>query len=353
MGKDQLDPDSVVGVNPDKPNNMLALLEADSDLKAYYLGNVAIVGANRWGFCHFAQVRLVTEDQDLFLNEQMIDLVVEKAAALVSQLCPSQRRFRFSAGSSPWDFDKQDHSVNYYVTQVHQDRRSKTWSFNKTRAWNGVIAARIAKAEQERLETQRKEREEQIARQAAERKAKQEAYQAQLQQQRAERAARAKAYQEQQALLNRWRQAKSDYERLANLGGVGRLAYLANVSGPEFPLDLYAEHVIRGEPASGAVLVRVSDDESDYSEVDWPVLMRLEDKHNAIDDEGVYFVIGKVTGGERQDDSLPKVTMEVERAWLCKERLCNDHGDVLSMVKTRHDYPDFDPNQQPEQPKWQ
>lgn len=364
MGKDQLDPDSVVGVNPDKPNNMLALLEADSDLKAYYLGNVAIVGANRWGFCHFAQVRLVTEDQDLFLNEQMIDLVVEKAAALVSQLCPSQRRFRFSAGSSPWDFDKQDHNVNYYVTQVHQDRRSKTWSFNKTRAWNGVIAARIAKAEQERLETQRKEREaqlaqqraereEQIARQAAERKAKQEAYQAQLQQQRAERAARAKAYQEQQALLNRWRQAKSDYERLANLGGVGRLAYLANVSGPEFPLDLYAEHVIRGEPASGAVLVRVSDDESDYSEVDWPVLMRLEDKNNAIDDEGVYFVIGKVTGGERQDDSLPKVTMEVERAWLCKERLCNDHGDVLSMVKTRHDYPDFDPNQQPEQPKWQ
>lgn len=361
-GKDDFDPQSIVGVNAEQPNNMLALLKADSGLKAYYLGNVAVVGANRWGFCHYAQVRLVTEDQDLFLNEEMIDLVVENAAALVSQHCPGQKNFRFSAGSSPWDFDKQDHSVNYYVTQVYQDRRSKTWSFNKTRAWNGVIAARIAKAQQERLEQQRREREAQlaqqraereaqIARQAAERQAQLEEYQRQQEQQRAERAARAKAYREQQAKLSKWRQAKSDYDRLTNLSGVGRLAYLANISGPRFPLDLYAEQVISGKPVSGAVLVRVSDDESDYSEVDWPVSMRLEDKDDAIDDEGVYFVIGQVTGGEQRDDSLPKVTMEVEKAWLCKERLCNDHGDVLSIVKTRHDYADFDPHQQPEQPK--
>ncbi len=381
-GDDRFEPERIVGVNTTQPNNLLALLKADSDLKAYYLGNVAVIGANRWGFCHFAQVRLVTEDQDLFLKEEMIDLVVENAATLVAERCPKQRRFQFSAGTTPWDFDRKDHTVSYYVTQVHQDRRSKAWSFNKTRAWNGVIAARIAKAEQERREQQRREREAELARQAAERQAKQEEYRRQQEQQRAEReaqlarqaaerqaqqqeylrqqeqrraeqAARAKAYQEQQAKLNKWRQAKGDYDRLMALGGVGRLAYQANVSGTSFPLDLYARQAIGGQPVGGAVLVRVSDDEGDHAIVDWPVSMRLDDKGDVIDDEGVYFVIGRVTGGERRADALPMVTMEVDKAWRCQERLCNEHGDVLSMVKVRHDYPEFDPDQQPEQPKWQ
>ena len=372
--QDDLDPASVVGVSTEPPNNLLALLKIDTALKAYYVGNVAVIGANRWGLCYYAQVRLVTENQDLFLDEAMIDTVVQSAAELVADACPKQHRFRFSAGPSPWDFDKQDHNVNYYVTQVQQDRRSKTWAFNKSRAWNGVIAARIAKAEQERIEQQRREREEQlaqqraeqeakqaeqraqreaeIARQAAERQARQDEYRRQQEQQRAEQAARAKDYQEQQARYNKWRQAKRDYDRLAGMGGVARLAYLANTAGPRFPLDLYAEQVSREKPVNGAVLVRVSDDESDHSEVDWPVEMRLEDKAGVIDDEGVYFVVGQVTGGERRDDELPIVTMAVEKAWLCKERLCNDHGDVLGMVKTRHDFPDFDPEQQPEQPRW-
>jgi len=282
----------------------------------YFIGVMESSG-NKWQFCRNAHVRLVEDNPEWFLDADMIDHLIKTAGRFYMEHCASDGHIQidFSAGSKLESSARRDHEKSDYIINMTHYRHEKAWRYDKSRAWNGVIARRLAKVkEMERLKRQ------------AERKAEQE-----------------KREQENEHRYA-WQHAQSDYNRLKDKKGMDILLYQNDVAAPQFPLDLYARSIVRKQPVEAVVLLQVSNVDEDYHEVDWPVKMRLKDEQHEIEDEGVYLVSGTVDGGEPQSDELPLVHMTVEQAWRCEEKYCAEHADVLAAVKQKNNLPDFDPS---------
>jgi hypothetical protein len=281
------------------------LIDVDPALGIYYIGylhsnyNAKLEKFSSWHGCNPFKINAVTENSKMFLDENKVKEMVDKAGYYADLFCPGKNEFSFFASSVPkgisnidkpakefaWRND--DHFI--YGAIIKKNSLTGGWEFKHELAANNEMLKIVA-------ENSKKKRK--------------------------------------QAII------ASDHKILSTASFKEKLAYMHNVNTISDPKTLAVASLVSKSSVDAAIFVKIYKVGSGYAIADWPYKIYLDIPTNAKLTKGWYVVSGKFIANENTRKSKELGTVVVTRATKCRQDKCNEVNNATSLVNRRYELSD-------------
>lgn len=289
--------------------NISYLIDTDFDLKIYYLGYLSSIRNPKtgryssWKGCSPFTISAVTENEDLFLQPAVTNNILRAAQSFADVFCPEASQMKFFATTVPRGIPgmdepeknkKNDESNEnlIYAVSLKKDKKHK-WHLISDETQN---LARL------RDMNRRKEEE-----------------------------------REHQLMM-------VDYNDLTKADYLGRLAYMHGVDDISNPIEAVLTSKIEQKPLSVSLLVHIANLGKKKAWADWPVDLRIDDATGLLKRTGWHIVSGDIMAepARKSPDSF-SAFLDLTAASVCDEDVCGEVSDLITLVRRRHDKPNWTP----------
>lgn len=298
--------------------NISYLIDTDFDLKIYYLGylesrrNPKTGRYSAWKGCDPFVISAVTENEDLFLQNAVTDNILRTAQSFADVFCPSTKNMKFFATTVPRGIPgmdepeskkESDGSDLRLIYAVSLKKKSGKWQPVSDKTQNLARLRELSRRNEEAREHQ---------------------------------------------LM------MADYNDLAKSDFLGRLAYMHGFETIDnAPASLLASRVLE-KPVHVNLLVNVRSTGKQKSWADWPIDLQITDIDSLIKRTGWHIISGELSPVDAEErDKRGDVfagRLELSAATACEEDGCAEASDLVTLVRRRHDKPDWTPYRLQNQP---
>ncbi|MBR4125971.1 MAG: hypothetical protein IKR09_00135 [Alphaproteobacteria bacterium] len=294
------------------------LIDSDPDLKINYVSYLKSRRNSKTGFyspwagCSPFTIAAVTENEELFLETSVTNNILRTAQSFADIFCPNTMQINFFATTVPqgipgMDFpayDKNDASQSQEDSRLIyaaalQREPGKKWKIVSDKTQN------LAKLR--------------------------------------ENTRRSEELREHQLMM-------LDYNELTKSDYLGRLAYMIGADRMDnLPAMLIATTVIE-KPVRVNLLVNIVSSSMDYARTDWPEALLITQTSGLLSRSGWHIVSGnlrRATEKEKKKNKAVAGTLELSAAVACELEACGEASDLISLIRRRHEKPNWMPYHAP------
>ena len=287
--------------------NISYLIDTDFDLKIYYLGylsstrNPKTGRYSAWQGCSPFVISAVTENEDLFLQPAVTNNILRTAQSFADVFCPEASAMKFFATTVPRGIPGMDEPDSAHaetdnpnlIYAVSLKKSGRKWQLISDKTQNLARLREMARLNEEAREHQ---------------------------------------------LM------MVDYNDLTKADYTGRLAYMHGVDYLSNPIESVLLSKIKGKPAHVSFLTNITHLGQKKAFADWPVDLRIDDAAGLLKNIGWYIVSGDLSSDEKRKsaDSFAAF-LDLTAATACEKEGCAEVSDLVTLVRRRHDRPDWTP----------
>lgn len=305
------------GVNKNQ-QNLSYLIDSDTDLGIHYIGflkstrNPRTGHYSAWAGCSPFTIAAVTENEELFLENTVTNNILRAAESFADIFCYGETDMKFFATTVPRGVPGMDMPEN-----------------SKNNATDNIIYSAVLKRKPGKKWTVVSDKTQNLARLR-------------------ENTRKAEDLREHQLMM-------ADYNELTKSDYLGRLAYMIGADRIDnFPAMLTACAVIQ-KPVRVNMLVKIESLGLDKAWVNWPADILVTQTSGLLNSTGWFIVSGKLrlmTPEEKKQNKVDPLTrtgvLELTSAANCEQDACSEVGDLIGLIRKRHDKPEWQPYHDPD-----
>jgi hypothetical protein len=254
----------------------------------------------KWHGCNPFMISAVTENENLFLNDDLIQSTVKKAEKYANLFCPNSQNIHFFATTKPFGVEGVDKPIsnkNYnwqknpnllFEIQIKKNKTGK-WAYSLDKAKNAVKTKNILKIAENR---------------------------------------------------KRWKTIKDAYDYLEKLSFIQRLSYLHDGNKIDNLTNIITTSKITKKPIKTTLLINIKKEKSKNFKIAFPNDIFVE-KNGFNLENGWQIITGKIISNDNKTTLIP------EKITKCKKNKCKDGNDILSIVRNKFSDENWSPTTPP------
>ena len=303
--------------------NLSYLIDSDPELKIHYLGYLKSRKNKKTGFyspwngCSPFTIAAVTENEELFLENTVIDNILRTAESFADIFCHGASQMKFFATTVPQGIPGMD-----------MPEKSKKETNKLTDMDSQLIYAAVLKRKPGKKWSIVSDKTQNLARLR-------------------ENARRSEDLREHQLMM-------ADYNELTKSDYLGRLAYMIGVDRIDNLTAMLTATTIIQKPVRVNLLVNVTSLGLDKAWADWPTEFLITKTSGLLNRPGWHIVSGNLrlmTSKEKKQnkkrDLFSVGVLELSSAAACEQDVCAEVADLIGLIRRRHEKPNWLPYHAP------
>lgn len=299
------------------------LIDSDMELKIHYVSylksqrNPKTGFYSPWAGCSPFTIAAVTENEELFLENSITDNILRTAQSFADIFCPGTTQINFFATTVPQGIPGMDISLpaagkNKTDGEKQEDSRliyAATLQRNIGKKW------RIVSDKTQNLARLR------------------------------ENARRTEDLREHQLMM-------ADYNELTKTDYLGRLAYMIGTDRIDNLKSMLTASAIIQKPVRVNLLVNISSLGLDQARADWPDDLLITQTSGLLSRPGWHIVSGNLRllndrEVKKNKENQAVGLLELSAAAACEQEVCGEVSDLISLIRHRHEKPNWLPYHAP------